>query len=671
MTEYEKFQQSISDAISRQAAVDQDNQAISNDINSYTKDIANLDAQIEQIVKMRDEIRRQKSNRERDRWAKHLEMQAAKDDEKRAKEMLEQYKKNQALEAEAMRQDANLARKNQTIEDATANALWRKDAFEHQLSGSTIWAAAKRVICTDDMGLGKTFQSLIGVDKLNAIGEHNGRTLIICRGETATNFEMEAHRWFGDEYGYINLCGMGTEKTIDQLDYWFDLFDGGSPENPLGIIINYEILARRDAKVLENLMQRQFGTVIVDEAHAIKNTTRNTYKAIERLILEPNVCRICDGIVWPLSDKERRNSRIRLWTRDTAHCIGEHGEDTPAKNSVENVMFMTGTPLRNNPMDLFPLVHLCHPEIFGEQYDYEWQFTTTDWEGNRVWRKNGHQELVKKIRGFYFGRSRDDAGIKLPPQTVTVHEIEPDKSFYLKQREVLRKLKQSALLELEDTGKRNVFNAMALLTRARQATVWPGGIYIKEINPLTGYEERIHLGANVQESAKIDKGVELVHEFLEEEQKTVVFSNFLEPLIEMEKRLFSEGVKAVLFAGPTPDKVRAEIKKNFDRHDDTVVDKWDVVLAHYKLASEGLNLTACTQTVILDEDWSAAGNEQAYKRTDRTGQTEETAVHILRLKMLGSADSKMAEIIARKANMVETFQNEFTFQELAELIRDL
>ena len=84
-----------------------------------------------------------------------------------------------------------------------------------------------------------------------------------------------------------------------------------------------------------------------------------------------------------------------------------------------------------------------------------------------------------------------------------------------------------------------------------------------------------------------------------------------------------------------------------------------------------MNLTACTQTVILDEDWSAAGNEQAYKRTDRTGQTEETAVHILRLKMLGSADSKMAEIIARKANMVETFQNEFTFQELAEVIRDL
>jgi SNF2 family DNA or RNA helicase len=382
------------------------------------------------------------------------------------------------------------------------------------------------------------------------------------------------------------------------------------------------------------------------------------------------MCAICEGIVWPLSEKER-NSRVRIWTRTMAHCIGEHGEDSPAKRSVENVMFMTGTPLRTNPMDLYPLVHLCHPEIFGEMYDYEWQFTTTDWEGNRVWRKNGHQELVKKIRGFYFGRSRDDAGIKLPPQRKIIHEIDPLPSFYMKQREVLRKLKRHSLLEMEETGKQNVFNAMALLTRLRQATVWPGGIYIKEIDPITGFETRVHLGAGVQESAKIDRGVELVHEFLEEEQKTVVFSNLLEPLIEMEKRLLAEGVKAVLFAGPTPDKVRAEIKKNFDRHDDTVVDKWDVVLAHYKLASEGLNLTACTQTVILDEDWSAAGNEQAYKRTDRTGQTEETEVHILRLKMLGSADQKMAQIIERKANMVDTFQNEFTFQELAEVLKEL
>ena len=67
-------------------------------------------------------------------------------------------------------------------------------------------------------------------------------------------------------------------------------------------------------------------------------------------------------------------------------------------------------------------------------------------------------------------------------------------------------------------------------------------------------------------------------------------------------------------------------------------------------------MTAATQMIILDEEWNPGMNEQAYGRTDRMGQTEETTVHVFRT--IDTVDEWMAALIQLKADMLAGWNKE-------------
>ena len=147
-----------------------------------------------------------------------------------------------------------------------------------------------------------------------------------------------------------------------------------------------------------------------------------------------------------------------------------------------------------------------------------------------------------------------------------------------------------------------------------------------------------------------------------------MFSQFKGPLKELERRMNNAGISCVRFDGDTPEDLRNEVKRDFDRKYAEEIDyKWQVVLCNYKTGGVGLNFTAATQMIIIDEEWNVGKNEQAYARIDRMGQTEETTVHILRLS--NTVDSWMAALIENKRNMVEGFESSAEMQ--AELFRKM
>lgn len=663
----EDFQGKIRDFLSKQEAARQKQEEIrqakelaDQETNAITEQIKKLTEQINELNAQAGELKARRNKRQARDWELHQQWKAAKRDEENALSEIEHIKRQQALEAEAKRQAEKQRAIYKSIEDLTSEASWREFAYTHQLDGSTFMAASQRCIVADEMGLGKTLQSLMALDKLEAIGESKGRVLVIAPGEIITNFQVEGEKWF-DERGFVNIANLGTKGTLEAIDYWIDTFG----DDELIFLINYEILAR-SFEVVERLIQWQPDTVILDEAHRIKNMSTNSYRALEQIILGYNQCAICEGMTWPRNN--RKGFEKIPMSADNVHCVEKHG-DVEGKRSVRNVFPMTGTPIRNKPMDIFPLLHLCAPHIFTDIHDFEYTYCHTNFDGTVGWSASGHSRLIRKIRGMYIGRKRSDTGIKLPPQEVKVHDIEPGEGFYEKQRKILKMLKERAMIEVEEGRVKGVVSMLAVMTRSRQASVWPGGIWMDEVDPITGVVSRIHVGQHYQESAKLDKAVSLLKEFTENEQRSVVFSAYLEPLLEMERRLNAMGIRAVLYAGPTDRVTRDLVKRNFDRNSGEVA-KWDVVLAHYTLGGEGLNLTACTQMILLDENWSPAGNDQAVKRIDRGGQTEGTTVHILRLKMTGSFDGAMAALIAKKRAMIDTFDQEFKIQDLEEILRN-
>jgi SNF2 family DNA or RNA helicase len=354
----------------------------------------------------------------------------------------------------------------------------------------------------------------------------------------------------------------------------------------------------------------------------------------------------------------------------------EHGVVEDCNRSVVNFLAMTGTPILNRPDEIFAPLSIVNDQLFPYLHAFERDYCER-YNGNKLkWKYGGESRLVAKIKEFYIRRTRADAGIILPPQTITVHELQLDKDTYPKQQKFLEKLEKHGRIEIAEGRISTMMSMLALITRLRQGTVWPGGVYITHEDPTTGEKWREHAGADYQESIKVDKAMELAEEFTENGERTLILSQFSEPIDQMVDRLNAQGIRAVAFYGGTSKSDRVEnnreaIKANFDRvrraeSGDEV--KWDVIVAHYKLASEGLNLTDVTQTIFMDEQWNPGMEQQAMERTMRMGQTEETGVHILRIK--NSIDMWMASLIEEKRKIVDGFETEISFQQLAAMIND-
>ena len=217
----------------------------------------------------------------------------------------------------------------------------------------------------------------------------------------------------------------------------------------------------------------------------------------------------------------------------------------------------------------------------------------------------------------------------------------------------------------------DVLATIALITRKRQANVWPAGIQLKDEEGNVIF----NVGDEVQESIKIDKCINyhssddswdgLIPEFTEDGDKefgsrVVVFSQFKGPLAELERRLKLAGISVVRFDGDTPQAIRDQAKLDFDRkyceqpdYNNGQSYKWQVILCNYKTGGVGLNFTAATETIILDKEWNPGKEDQAFGRTDRLGQTEHTNVHIIRIEK--TIDAWMDDINEQKANLIAGF----------------
>lgn len=631
--EFETFEQMVAHIESMKAELP----IIHEEMRSDEKIIADLEAQLK-AAKSAKALKSEK------RW--QLDKQIKKENE-----ALEALKRRLARE-EAERRALELANaRRMSLDELTANAGWRNRALPHQLDGAHYLAAAQRAICADGMGVGKTLQAVMTLDMLEAMQDGGKRVLIICPGEVIAGFENEIERW-ANERIVVKLAGLGSKELIDTIDEFEDLMPDRVD------IVNYEILAR-SKEVVQRLVMVQYDTVICDEAHRAKETGKATYQAVEQIVLSHNTCPICGTYCFPTHPSEKSHGLAESYR--TVMCP-KH-KFVQGERSVKNCYPMTGTLILNRPDEAFASLHLVNDSAFPRLNDFYNDFCEKGWDNKWKWSFGGESRLVSKIQGMYIRRTREDAGIVLPPQDIKVHEIEITEDSYPLQVKILRDLAKFSQIEIDEGRAATFFSILPLITRQRQAAVWPGGIWMDFTDRFTGVMTREHIGQHYLESAKLDKAVELYHEFVDAGERVVFFSQFKEPLIELKSRL---GDDVVEFHGDTPKPMREAVKRNFDRSYGEKP-RWHGVLAHYRLGGEGLNLTAATQVIILDEQWNPGMNAQAYQRVQRLGQTEETGVHILRLK--NSIDTWMAALIESKAKIVDGFETEITFAQLADIFK--
>jgi SNF2 family DNA or RNA helicase len=580
------------------------------------------------------------------------------DDNRAKRELQNEIFRLRRLLAQAI--DAEMATKK-FLENAHAFAKtmeaqpYADRILQHQRDGAYIIATNMRTILGDKRGAGKTLTSIAAWDMAQS-----QRVLVVVPDDVVSNFVNEIHYWAP----HRNVMQLGKMPPA-QRQYAISLM---RQMEAFTAVINYSAW-RKDKTLIEDIISLKFDTVVMDEAHEMKNTGTSAYRGCRDIVLAENTCPKCT-VGTPIMKATVDGWDSVLTCENCGWTALDKSYEFLDRCSVKMVIPMSGTVILNKPQDLFALLSLVDPINFRELKDYlrvycQQNFYTGKWE----FKSGGLESLQKKLAGKYIARE----GVKTPGQTVYDHTLELDPNEYPGQHKVITQISQHAQLMLEQDKKANILHTIALITRKRQANVWPAGIVMKD-------EEGnvvIDVGESVRESIKLDKCISerrndegefdgLIPEFTEQGDKmlgarVIVFSQFKGPLAELERRLNNAGISVVRFDGDTPQHIRDAAKIDFDRKycdtqeykDANDGYKWQVLLANYKTGGVGLNFTAATETIVLDREWNPGKEDQAAGRTDRLGQTEHTNLHVLRIA--NTIDVWMDALIDEKADLIGGF----------------
>ena len=522
--------------------------------------------------------------------------------------------------------------------------------MKHQEEGAFILATNQRCILGDRRGAGKTMTTLASWDM-----NKSQKILCLVPDDVVDSFAHEVYRWA--PHRQVMLVGKMSKA---EREFAFTL---ARNMEQFVMVMNYSAW-RKDSSLLDSLISLKFDTLVCDEAHHLKNTSTNAYKGVKKVLFAENQCPNCGA---DLKHKTTNDGR-RNYATCAASCGWNELEETNAewfnKCSIKMVTPMTGTVILNRPQDLYALLTLVDPVVFESEIDFLRAFCyQSPRTGKWTFREGGFDRLKKQLAGRFISRK----GAPTPGFNVIEHNIPFDRERYPGQWKVIKQMTDYATIVLESGQALTIPAVIALITRKRQANVWPAGIEVR--HPKTK-EVLFSVADDVNESIKLDKIIakngggdfdgllpDLTDDGnMETGANVVVFSQFKGPLKELERRCKEAGIKAVRYDGDTPNREHIVIKKDFDRtycEAPGYEKKWQVILCNYRTGGEGLNFTAATETIILDEEWNPGKIDQAYGRTDRIGQVQKTNVHVLRIP--GTIDTWMMNLIKEKEDMINGF----------------
>ncbi|KAL0045752.1 hypothetical protein WJX82_003498 [Trebouxia sp. C0006] len=220
----------------------------------------------------------------------------------------------------------------------------------------TIYTRRLNGILADEMGLGKTIMTIALLAHLACEKGDWGPHLIVVPTSVMLNWEMEFKKWC-PAFKLLTYFGSAKERKIKR--------HGWSKPNAFHICITSYTLVLQDAKMFR---RKKWKYLILDEAHMIKNWKSQRWQTLLNF-----------------------NSKRRL--------------------------LITGTPLQNDLMELWSLMHFLMPQIFASHAQFK------DWfnnplvgmvEGQHEVNKGIVERLHSVLRPFLLRRLKCDVEKQLP-----------------------------------------------------------------------------------------------------------------------------------------------------------------------------------------------------------------------------------------------------------------
>ena len=163
-------------------------------------------------------------------------------------------------------------------------------------------------------------------------------------------------------------------------------------------------------------------------------------------------------------------------------------------------------------------------------------------------------------------------------------------------------------------------------------------------------------------SGKAEKCVSLVQSILDNNEKTLIFTQYKEMGDLLTKMLLEEcGSEPSFFHGSLTVPQREKLIEDFQTNDDR-----KIMILSLKAGGTGLNLTSATNVIHYDLWWNPAVEDQATDRTYRIGQDKNVMVH--RMITLGTFEEKIDEMLKSKKELADlaVYEGEKIITELSD-----
>lgn len=456
--------------------------------------------------------------------------------------------------------------------------------FNHQIDGVRFGLNKKRFLLGDDQGLGKTKQIIDFVGCLEKTATIN-KVLIIC-GVNSLKYNWQSEIVIhSDEKGWV--LGTRFRKTT------------GKP---------YEGSTKDKLSDLENLPDCRY---LITNIETLRAGAEKISKSKYHFPVAEKLAELCKkGIISVIAFDECHKSKDPTSLQSRAMSL----------LSAPYMAAMSGTPLMNNPLDLyFPLSWLGYEKHSFYQFKQHY-CTLGGWGGSQVVGYKNLEEIRALMDEVMLRRLKTEV-LDLPEKLRKIEYVD----MTAKQAQIYKEVYMGVMNELQKIKFSN--NPLSMMIRLRQATGWTG-----------------ILSQTVQESAKMDRMVELIEEISASGQKAIVFSNW-ESMTEIAREKLKAYNPAYITGNTKADDRMNEVSR-FQNDKNC-----KVIIGTIGAMGTGLTLTAAQNVIFLDSPWNRALKEQAEDRAHRIG-TQGT-VNVITLVCKNTIDERIEELVKKKGQIAD------------------
>ena len=517
----------------------------------------------------------------------------------------------------------------------------------YQKAGIQYMAKREGTLLGDEPGLGKTIQVLGFVNHTRAIEN----VLVICPAPLRINWKKEAQKWLvPDDRRWLLYIASDDQPVPAKANFVITNYErcrigfkkceglckgkrrepikcpkckgtGDGPRHPLLCEMckgsktifcptcnGKGRVASRNIKIINSLAKREWDLVAVDEAHFLKNPDSGRTRAI-------------------LGDRIHRKSGLA--------DLGKRR------------VFMTGTPIPNRPIEIWPILSALAPDEFGNFKTFAKRYCDGHEEyiseTKKVFKFDGAsnlEELQERLRSTcMIRRLKQDVLKELPPKRRQIISLPPSEEA---KRLIAQELEEWDRKFGEDLSV--VEEAMNIAEENKDKGAYTSAVdrlqYIQRVAfvEMAAMRKRVAL-------VKIPSIIEHIKSMREEGVRKIILFAHHHDVIETLYEKFSK--VAVVAYGKTSDKAKNLAVERFQDMGSGV----EIFIGGLTAVGVGITLTASSNVVCAELDWTPGVMGQAEDRAHRIGQAN--SVLIQHLVLDGSLDARMAQMIVEKQNIAD------------------